>query len=82
MVTSKTRAIIDDITGQIEDGVLKPGDRLPSAVQLCEQYDVSTTVVRGAMLWLKAIGLVEGLPGVGVFVAAATSQTTKPAASP
>jgi GntR family transcriptional regulator len=69
MVTSKTRAIIDDLTRQIEDGVLQPGDRLPSAVQLCEQYEVSITVVRDAVLWLKAIGLVEGVPGVGVFVA-------------
>ncbi len=69
MVTSKTQAVIDNITRQIEDGVLRPGDRLPSAVQLCEQYDVSITVVRGAVLWLKAIGLVEGVPGVGVFVA-------------
>ncbi len=69
MVTSKTRAVIDNITRQIEDGVLKPGDRLPSAVQLCEQYEVSITVVRDAVLWLKAIGLVEGVPGVGVFVA-------------
>ncbi len=69
MVTSKTRAIIDDITRQIEDEVLKPGDRLPSAARLCEQYEVSITVVRDAVLWLKAIGLVQGVPGVGVFVA-------------
>ncbi len=69
MVTSKTQAIIDDITRQIEDEVLKPGDRLPSAAQLCEQYEVSITVVRDAVLWLKAIGLVEGVPGVGMFVA-------------
>ncbi len=74
MVTSKTQAVIDDIARQIEDGVLKPGDRLPSAVQLCEQYDVSTTVVRGAVLWLKASGMVQGVPGVGVFVAPRQGQ--------
>jgi GntR family transcriptional regulator len=68
-VTSKTRRLIDDITQQIEDGMLKPGDQLPSAAQLRKQYEVSITVVRGAMLWLKASGLVEGVPGVGVFVA-------------
>ncbi len=68
MVTSKTQAVIENITRQIEDGVLQPGDRLPSAARLCEQYEVSITVVRGAVLWLKAIGLVEGVPGVGVFV--------------
>jgi GntR family transcriptional regulator len=41
MVTSKTRRLIDDITRQIEDGKPKPGDRLPSAAQLCERYTVS-----------------------------------------
>ncbi len=77
MVTSKTRAVIDNITRQIEDGVLKPGDRLPSAVQLCEQYEVSITVVRDAVLWLKARGLVQGVPGVGVFVVPRQGQTPK-----
>lgn len=67
--TSKTQAMIQDISRQIQDGTLRPGDRLPSAAQLCRQYTVSTAVVRGATLWLKAVGLVEGVPGVGVFVA-------------
>ncbi|WP_435831582.1 winged helix-turn-helix domain-containing protein [Catellatospora methionotrophica] len=60
--------MIDDLTGQITSGKLKPGDQLPSAAQLRAQYNVSITVVRQAMQWLKAAGLVEGVPGVGVFV--------------
>lgn len=54
MVVSKTRAVIDDIIRQIHDGVLRPGDRLPSAAELRRQYRVSITVVRGAIQWLKA----------------------------
>lgn len=68
MAKSKTQQIIDDITEQISSGVLKPGDKLPSTSQLCAQYDVSLNVVRNAVQWLKAKDLVEGLPGLGVFV--------------
>jgi GntR family transcriptional regulator len=66
---SKTQHLIDDITAQIESGRLQPGDRIPSTAELRIQYDVSITVVRNAVQWLKAKGLVEGLSGVGVFVA-------------
>ncbi|NMO57584.1 winged helix-turn-helix transcriptional regulator [Actinoplanes sp. TBRC 11911] len=66
---SKTQEVIDDITEQIESGRLGPGDRLPSTAELRAQYGVSITVVRNAVQWLKAKGLVEGLSGVGVFVA-------------
>jgi DNA-binding GntR family transcriptional regulator len=67
--TSKTQRVIDDLRQQIESGRLKPGDQLPSATALRAQYGVSITVVRSAVNWLKAVGLVEGVPGVGVFVA-------------
>ncbi|SCE68155.1 regulatory protein, gntR family [Micromonospora haikouensis] len=60
--------IADDITRQIESGVLKPGDRLPSTRQLCEQYEVSETVIRFVMIQLKARDLVYGQPGRGVYV--------------
>ena len=68
MVTSKTQRIIDDISGKIASGELRPGDRIPSAAELRAHYGYSITVVRNAVNWLKAVGLVEGVPGVGVFV--------------
>ncbi|MDW5326346.1 winged helix-turn-helix domain-containing protein [Plantactinospora sp. KLBMP9567] len=68
MATSKTQKIIDDITRKIASGELNPGDQIPSAAELRAQYGVSITVVRGAVNWLKAKGLVEGHPGLGVFV--------------
>ena len=64
-----TRLMIEDITQQIEAGLLKPGDKLPSRAELGRRYEVSGMVVHGAVQWLKAVGLVEGVPGVGVFVA-------------
>lgn len=68
MPSTKTQALIDHLKGQIDAGVLKPGDRLPSAAQLRAEHGVSITVVREAILHLKAIGYVEGVPGVAVFV--------------
>ncbi|WDZ86824.1 winged helix-turn-helix domain-containing protein [Micromonospora cathayae] len=69
MPTSKTQKIINDLTERIESGELEPGAQLPSTAELRAQYGVSITVVRGAINWLKAKGMVEGMSGVGVFVA-------------
>ncbi len=61
--------MVDAVRGQITSGELKPGDRLPSNLQLINRFDLSQGSVRRAMLTLKADGLVYGRPGVGVFVA-------------
>ncbi|MFC4104502.1 GntR family transcriptional regulator [Micromonospora zhanjiangensis] len=37
---------------------------------MCAKYDVSTQVIRSAMLILRAEGLVEGHQGRGVYVRA------------
>ena len=57
-----------DLMRLIEAGGLKPGDKLPPADQLCEQFSVSRTVVREAIASLKAEGRVRSLRGSGVFV--------------
>lgn len=71
--TSKTQAVMEDIAGQIRQGVLRPGDRLPGRAELCSRYGVSSIVVRNAIQWLKAVGLVEGVAGMGIFVAQPSS---------
>ncbi|WP_405093134.1 winged helix-turn-helix domain-containing protein [Micromonospora sp. NBC_01392] len=58
-----------DIREQVSSGQLKPGDKLPSFAALCEHYKVSNTVIRAAMLVLKAEGLIDGRQGKGVYVA-------------
>ncbi|SCL19424.1 winged helix-turn-helix domain-containing protein [Micromonospora inyonensis] len=57
-----------DIRDQISSGRLKPGDKLPSFSALCAHYDVSNTVIRAAMLLLKAEKLIDGRQGKGVYV--------------
>jgi GntR family transcriptional regulator len=67
-VTPFYERIANEIRGQIRSGRLKPGDKLPSTSELCAQYEVSTQVIRSAMLVLRAEGLVEGHQGRGVYV--------------
>jgi len=54
---------------QVEDGSLKPGDRLPTEPQLAAAHGVSRTVVREAVHQLKSQGLLRSRQGLGVFVA-------------
>jgi GntR family transcriptional repressor for pyruvate dehydrogenase complex len=55
---------------QIEDGRLKPGDRLPTEQQLAAAHGVSRTVVREAVHQLKSRGLLVSRQGSGVYVEA------------
>ncbi|GGM13684.1 MULTISPECIES: winged helix-turn-helix domain-containing protein [Micromonospora] len=67
-VTPFYERIATEFRDRIRSGELKPGDKLPSISQLCQQYGVSTQVIRSAMLVLRAEGLVEGHQGRGVYV--------------
>jgi GntR family transcriptional regulator len=59
----------ESIRERIERGDWKPGDLLPSEAQLCEQFDVSRTVVRQALKDLTHEGLLYSRKGKGSFVA-------------
>ncbi len=63
-----TEMITDRIRGMIEDGVLKPGDKLPTEKELCEGFGVGRSSVREALQSLEYMGLVESRPGVGRFL--------------
>ncbi|SEK30647.1 winged helix-turn-helix domain-containing protein [Nonomuraea pusilla] len=60
--------IADDLRSQIRTGALPPGGALPSTAQLCQRYDVSTSVVKAAISVLRTEGLIIGQQGKGVFV--------------
>lgn len=55
---------------------LKPGDRLPTEHELCEQWGVSRTVVREAVKVLVTTGLVYTRRGSGLYVANKASPFT------
>lgn len=53
---------------RIYDGVLKPGEKLPTEHAMSKSFGVSRTVVREAIAQLRNEGLVETRQGVGAFV--------------
>src|SRR5215472_9768690 len=56
------------LVAQIDSGELRPGDLLPAEGKLCEQFQVSRTVVRQALAELTTEGRVYRLRGKGTFV--------------
>ena len=61
--------IVEQIAALIARGTLKPGDRIPSEKQLCEQFGVGRTSVREALRSLSVMGVLEPHMGDGTFVA-------------
>jgi GntR family transcriptional regulator len=57
------------LRGRIDDGELRPGDRIPSVVSLAQEYDLAPGTVRKALTQLQREGLVESRVGWGTFVA-------------
>ncbi|HEV2375432.1 MAG TPA: GntR family transcriptional regulator [Streptosporangiaceae bacterium] len=60
--------IADDLRRSILDGLLAPGDRLPSRAELARQYKVSDRVAVEAVRLLAAEGLAETRSGSGAYV--------------
>jgi GntR family transcriptional repressor for pyruvate dehydrogenase complex len=60
--------VTEQIEALIVEGLLQPGQRLPSERELADQFGVSRTVVREAVRGLVAKGLLEVRPGSGTLI--------------
>ena len=56
------------IREQIESGLWRPGDRIPTEQELCRLYDISRAPVRQALKELAQEGMLIRRPGLGTFV--------------
>ncbi len=61
----------------IDDGALRPGDRLPGERQLSTRLGISRGTVREALQLLEAIGLLEIRQGEGTFVRASEADAER-----
>lgn len=64
----KYEEIVDQIRQHINEGNLKPGDKLPSERDLVESFRVSRASIREAFSALEMMGLVEVRTGEGSYV--------------
>jgi GntR family transcriptional regulator len=61
--------VANDLRDRIRTGVLKPGEKLPTRLELAGQYGVGKTTIDSAMIILRTDGLVRGIQGGAVYIA-------------
>jgi len=62
----------------LEAGIFRAGDKLPSENELTRLHSVSRAVVREAIAALRADGLVEARKGAGVFALDTSNRPSRP----
>ena len=73
----KYEELVNTLIDEIERGVYKKGERLPTTPRLCEIYGMSNTTVKRAMDVLESHGLVARRRGSGVYI----KETSVPGSS-
>jgi GntR family transcriptional regulator len=71
------RQIADDLRRKIEDGTIPPGRRIPSTVEMEQEYEVARDTLRKATKVLKDEGLVESVQGMGLYVVDRSQQNVE-----
>ena len=67
--THLTMQVVNHITTLIENGTLKPGDKIPPERELARKLKISRASLRTGIGYLAAMGVMKVRHGVGTFVA-------------
>ena len=67
-------SVVDQITSAIIAGELKPGDKIPTELELCESFQVGRNSVREAIKVLEAFGVVYIKRSEGTFVSSSFNR--------
>lgn len=62
------RRVADDLRARLAAGEWAPGAQLPTRAKLAEEYGVNHMTIDRVIRELRADGLVETVPGLGMFV--------------
>ncbi len=68
-------SILNMVTESILAGRLKPGDKLPTELELTEKLGVSRNSVREAIRMLASLGVIEVKRGAGTFISRSVSSS-------
>lgn len=63
-----SEGIVNQIMQAINNGELKPGDKLPPEREMCTMFSVSRTVIRDALKMLVGLGIVTIRHGMGAYI--------------
>lgn len=86
--TALYEALAQDLAAMVREGILRPGERVPSVRQLSAQKRVSISTVLQAYGMLENNGVIEARPQSGYYVRAVHTQlapepkVSKPSTSP
>lgn len=67
--------VVARLSERIDSGLYTPGEKIPSSLQLCEEFGVSRTVIREALTSLKVAGRVITRQGAGAYVTEKDART-------
>ena len=67
-------SVVDQITSAIIAGELKPGDKIPTELELCESFQVGRNSVRESIKVLEAFGVVYIKRSEGTFVSSSFNR--------
>jgi len=67
-VSPMHRLIYEELLKEIQNGIYKPGERMPSEALLCERFGASRITVAKAIHKLQSDGLVTRIAGSGTYV--------------
>jgi GntR family transcriptional repressor for pyruvate dehydrogenase complex len=73
---SAAEAVVNYIKKQIEDGLIRPGEKLPTEQLLRQDLAVSRFTLREALARLNALGITKTTQGKGTIVAGEMSNST------
>jgi GntR family transcriptional regulator, transcriptional repressor for pyruvate dehydrogenase complex len=61
-------SVLEQLLEEFQQGLFKPGDRLPTERELMERFSVGRSTIREALQSLTRMQLIEGRPGFGTIV--------------
>src|SRR5580692_7682560 len=67
--THRTMHVVNHIRSLLENGVLKPGDKIPPEREFARSLKISRASLRTGIGYLAAMGVMRVRHGVGTFVA-------------
>lgn len=65
---AKWKQIAEIIRARIEDGTYGPGEKVPTVLELVQEFSVANVTAQKAIKALRADGLIYTEPGLGSFV--------------